>query len=318
MSIRLGERAACFMLAVLWSGTGALAQQSIDRSVEASAEGAVRVELVEGDITLTGWDQPRIQVSGQLGSVAQRLEIEQQGDEVLIRIVEPDADAGPRAATDIFVSLPRSSRVRVNGTNVDILVANVDGELSLQSVGGDIEVESNGSAIEAGTVGGDIRVLGRGTRSEAKLTTVAGEIEVGGSFAQLEASTVSGDIELDLLDVVSLSLNATNGDIEVHATFDGAAELTAETMNGDVELEVGEVGELNIDAGTFSGRIETCFDRDGDATERDRQRDGGDGNRRDRRRGPRQGGGELQLTADPDAPRIRVRTLNGDIEICSA
>ncbi|NIW25009.1 MAG: DUF4097 family beta strand repeat protein, partial [Gammaproteobacteria bacterium] len=66
------------------------------------------------------------------------------------------------------------------------------------------------------------------------LTTVAGEIEAGGPFSSITASTVSGDIELDVLDAVSMSLTTTNGEIDVHATFDGAAELNAETTNGDV------------------------------------------------------------------------------------
>ncbi|NIW25008.1 MAG: hypothetical protein GWN29_10840, partial [Gammaproteobacteria bacterium] len=39
----------------------------------------------------------------------------------------------------------------------------------------------------------------------------------------------------------------------------------------------------------------------------------------DGRRGQRgQRGGELVIEADADSPRVRVRTLNGDIEICSS
>ena len=292
--------------------TAASAQQAIHRAVDAPASGSVRIELVEGDVTVSGWDQARIEVSGELGIQAQSLAVEQQGAETIIRVVEVEnADGdGDGSETELYVSLPRGSSVAVVGTNADVLVTNVAGPLSLHTVAGDIEAESSGAAIEAETVGGDISITGRGASADATLTTVAGEIEVGGPFTRINASTVSGDIELDVLETRELRLNATNGDIEVHATLAEAAEINAETINGDVELEVGEAGNLNIDAGSFSGRIRTCFDAPADAD----AATGQDRRGRDRRRG----GGTLMLTANADSPSVRVRTLNGDIEICSS
>jgi DUF4097 and DUF4098 domain-containing protein YvlB len=291
------------MAAAVCLGLGLAAQaQSVNRSVEASAAGRVVITLVEGDVTVRGWNRAAVEVSGELGSAARDVELTRRGDETVLRVIEADEGAAETAArreTELVVSVPRGSSLVVNGTNADILIAGVEGTQSLHTVSGDIETESWSERIEAETVGGDVRVSGRGEAAEATLTTVAGEIEVVGSFRSLIASTVSGDIELDILDAALLSLNTTNGDIEVHATFDGQAELTAETINGDVELEVGEEGDLNLDIGTFSGRIENCFD--------DEQRGG--------RRKP---GGELNVAADADSPRVRVRTLNGDIEICSS
>lgn len=293
---------------------GSACAQPISRSIDAAPAGRVVIELADGDVTVRGTDGTTAEVSGELGGRAEDLELTRQGNEIRIRVVER-ADAAAGNETELYVSVPRASALTVNATNADLLVADMHGTLSLHTVSGDIDTELYGASIEAETVGGDIRVAGRGGPAEASLTTVAGEIEAGGAFSRLTASTVSGDIELDVLDAVLMSLNTTNGDIEVHATLDGAAELTAETINGDVELRVGEEGELNLDAGTFSGRIETCFDDESAAAgeTRDGRRDG----RRDRRDG-RGRGGELVVTAAPDSPRVRVRTLNGDIEICSS
>jgi len=300
------------LIGLCCAGT-AFAQQTVNRRIDAPAMGTVRVELVEGDVTITGWSDARIEVSGELGRQAESLEIEQQGATTVIRVIASETTDGDPSETELYVSMPRASDLVVNGTSADILVTSVLGALSLHTVAGDIEAESTGAVIEAETVGGDISITGRGASGDATLTSVAGEIEVGGPFARLIASTVSGDIELDVLDARELTLNATNGEIEVHATFDGAAELNAETINGDVELEVGDEGDLNIDVGSFSGRISTCFgatvNRDAPAGESDRER------RRDRRR---PGGGELQLSAAPDSPTVRVRTLNGDIDLCSS
>lgn len=288
--------------------------QTINRTLEAAPAERIVIELVDGDVTVRGWDEAVVEISGQLGNTAEDLEITQQGTETLIRIVQPAETDGED--TELFVSAPRGSSLAIEGTNLDILVAGIEGTLSLETVSGDIEAESYGAAIDAGTVGGDIRLAGRGAPGTASLSSVAGEIEAAGPFAVLSAASVSGDIELDVLDSESMSLSTTNGDIEVHATFDGAAELSAETTNGDVELEVGDAGDLNVDVGTFSGRIRTCFDQPADTTDLDAQA-GSDGDGpRGRRRGQR--GGELTIEADADSPRVRVRTLNGDIEICSS
>ncbi|HSG63562.1 MAG TPA: DUF4097 family beta strand repeat-containing protein, partial [Gammaproteobacteria bacterium] len=234
--------------------------QTVNRSLDAPAAGHVVITLVDGDVTVRGWDSPTIEISGQLGAGAQELEVGQQRNETRIRVIErPDDVAAGDVETELFVSVPAGSSLAIDGTNTDLLVANVRGTLSLHTVSGDIEAEFFGATVTAETVGGDIRVSARDAAGEATLTTVAGEIEAGGPFRTITASTVSGDIELDVLDAAMLSLNSTNGDIEVHATFDGAAELTAETINGDVELRVGEEGNLNLDAGTFSGRIDICF-----------------------------------------------------------
>jgi len=299
---------------------GAMAQD-VNRSLDASLSGHVAIELVVGDVTVRGWDRAAIQISGELGNGAETVDIDQQGDEITIRVVASDAEgAGTGGAqTELVVSVPRGSSLSVDGTNADLLVAGIEGDLSLETVSGDIEAETFGASIEAHTVGGDVNVASRGAPGDATMTTVAGEIEAAGPFSSITASTVSGDIELDVLDAASMSLTTTNGEIEVHATFDGAAELSAETTNGDVELRVGDADDLNLDIGTFSGRIRTCFDRSPEEAGLDAQTET-DGNRvGNGRRGQRgQRGGELIIEADSDSPRVRVRTLNGDIEICSS
>jgi DUF4097 and DUF4098 domain-containing protein YvlB len=294
--------------------------QPLNRSVEAPAAGEVVISLAVGDVTVRGWDRAVVEVAGQLGEDARELELTQSGEQTTVRVI-PEPEESQRtgqAETELFVNVPLDSRITVNGTNTDILIAGVMGAQSLHTVSGDIETETWASNLEAETVGGDVRVSGRGEVEEATLTTVAGEIEVTGAFRLLEASTVSGDIELDILDAAQMILNTTNGDIEVHATLDGQAQLAAETINGDIDLEVGEEGNLNLDISTFSGRIENCFaERSSGATV-----PGGDvAAETDTRRGRgdrRPGGGELQVTADADSPTVRARSLNGDIEICSS
>ncbi|NIW25010.1 MAG: hypothetical protein GWN29_10850, partial [Gammaproteobacteria bacterium] len=96
-----------------------------------------------------GWDSATIEVSGgDFGAGAGALEVTQQGEETTIRIRQ-DAEGGAALASeevDLFVSVPRGSSLFVDGTNADLLIAGVEGEISLETVSGDIETEVFGAA----------------------------------------------------------------------------------------------------------------------------------------------------------------------------
>ncbi len=292
---------------VMWCGTaslflaGAAGAQTIHRSVAAVSAGEVQISLTEGDVTVTGWDRAQVEISGELGEDAERLEVTQDGESTLIRVISQGdgSDGGFRGEAEIYVRVPRDSSLEVVTVSADILVSEVNGAQTLRSVSGEVETEFRSEIIEAETVGGDLVISSRREPGNAVVTSVSGDVEVRGPFDTLIASTVSGDIELDILDASLLDLSTTNGDIEVHATLRDGAELAAETINGDVELDVGDEGNLNLDIGSFSGRIENCFGYETTISN--------------------QGSGrELRIDASEDSPRIRVRTLNGDIEVCSS
>jgi DUF4097 and DUF4098 domain-containing protein YvlB len=282
-------------------GAGSAVAQSINRGVDALPMGEVVISVSVGNLTVRGWDQGRVEVAGELGAGMPEFELMRNGEQVIVRVItdSESVEQRDRGRTDIYVSVPSDSRLVVVTSSADMLIAGVHGAQSLRSVSGDIETEAWSALIEAESVGGDIGVSGREGPANAMLSTVNGEIEVRGPFERLAASTVSGDIELDILDVTSMQLNTTNGEIEVRATLRDEATLDAETINGDVDLEIGEDGNLHLDLGTFSGRIENCF-----------------GYEVTRSTGA--SGRELRYVGDAEAPRVRVRTLNGDIEVCTS
>jgi len=287
--------------ALMALAAGPAAGQSINRGVDASAMGEVVISVSVGNLTVRGWEQTRVEVAGELGAGMPEFELTRNGEQVIVRVItaSESVEQRDRGRTDIYVSVPSDSRLVVTTSSADLLVAGVHGTQSLRSVSGDIETEAWSALVEAESVGGDIGISGREGPANAMLSTVNGEIEVRGPFERLVASTVSGDIELDILDATSMQLNTTNGEIDLRATLRDQATIDAETINGDVELEIGDDGNLHLDLGTFSGRIENCFGYE--VT-----------------RSPGASGRELRNVGDADAPRIRVRTLNGDIEVCSS
>ena len=316
---RLGASLAALLLA------GHADSQTVDRMsideqtfrhiIEAPSPGHVSVSMDVGELIVRGWDRNDIEVSGELGEDAIRVELSRDEGQLLINVVPVPVGSEPEfgGETDIYVSMPRQTDLTFSTTDAEALIAGVDGSQTLHTISGDIETEVRGGAVTAESVSGDLSVFNRtgfGATGEAPnfgvvefaavvLTSLSGEIEARGPLTQLTASTVSGDIELDVDNASTLYLDTSNGNIEVEADLNAGAEVYAETINGDVELDIGEEGNLTLDLESFSGRIENCFGYD------DQPSSSGSGR-------------ELRIDGPDDSPRVRVRTLNGDIELCSS
>ena len=289
--------------------------QTFDRTVPAPAPAQVSVTMAMGELIVRGWDRDDVEVSGELGEDAIRVELTRDEGRMLINVVPVPEGAEPRygGETDIFVRMPRQSSLTFSTTDAEGLISGIHGSQSLHTISGDIETEIWSGPITAESASGDVSISNRtgfgapGELSNSNpselgavvLTTLSGEIEARGPLNQLTASTVSGDIELDVANVSMLQLETSNGDIEVQATLSAGAEVSAETINGDVELDIGEEGNLTLDLGSFSGRIEDCFGYE------DLPSSSGSGR-------------ELRIDGPGNSPSVRARTLNGDIEICSS
>ena len=289
--------------------------QTFRHIIPAPSTGQVSVSMAVGEFIVRGWDRDEIEVSGELGEDAIRVELSHDEGQTLINVVPIPAGSEPvfpPSETDIFVSMPRQSSLTFSATDAEAQIAGIHGSQALSTISGDVETEIWSGPVTAESASGDLSISNRsglartadesmpdpGESVIAVLTSLSGDIEARGPFDQVTASTVSGDIEVDVVDVSVLYLDTSNGDIEVRATFSAGAQVNAETINGDVELQVSDEGNLTLDLESFSGRIENCFDYE-DLPSSSRS------------------GHELHVEGPDDAPSVRVRTLNGDIEFCS-
>lgn len=229
------------LTAVLLQSTRAVAGDLIDETRDVNADAIIDIELVNGSITLTGWDQNRFHIAGELSDAAEGFELREVGGGIRF---EEDLDRrsfnncwafGNRCDqgdwADLDVQLPHGSVLRFAGTNVDVTVQELNGSTDIDVVNGDVYATNLSGTVKVETVNGDIdanELAGR-----VSLETVNGGIDDHGSKGP------------------RLSLNTTNGDIDSTTTSES---VSAETVNGDIELETGPVDELDLS--TVGGHVE--------------------------------------------------------------
>lgn len=274
--------------------------RDVSETLDAVADGRVTISNVSGSLDIRGWSRNAVEVTGELGDDVEELVFDRNGDTVRIKVKVPERSGRfTDASADLVIQVPQRSAIEVAAVSADIDIRSVSGEQDLQAVSGDIDTEVFAKDVDVETVSGDIELQGDGAAVRTVLKSVSGDISGERIAGDVIATTVSGD-----LGVIGTTLNrgefeTVNGDITVRMVLMEGGRIDAETVNGDVNFEFDGDLSANFDIDTFNGEIDNCF---------------GPKAERASKYAP---GWELRFAHGGGDGRVRIKTLNGDISICT-
>jgi DUF4097 and DUF4098 domain-containing protein YvlB len=284
-------------LALAASNASADDDASINKSAQADPAGQVQVSNTSGTVVVTGWERNVVEVTGELGEGSDRLEFESSGKLTRIKVVLPKR--GSSDDSDLYIKIPSGSSLSVNTVSADIEVTGVRGSQRLQAVSADITTEAGAEDVECKTVSGDITVQGEGKPGLITITTVSGDAQVSNVAGEVNGNTVSGDFIFGLGATSRSRLRTTSGDLTIKGKLTSDARLDAESISGDVRLDLVGKPNAEFDVSSFNGEIRNCF---------------GPKPARTDEYAP---GRELRFKEGSGSARVRIKTLNGDISLCS-
>lgn len=246
-------------LAILLAATlvPAAAGERIDKHLSASRDGLVTIENVAGSVRVTGWDRDEVELTGTLGKETEELVFTNTGNRTTIRVELPEHTRDVEGS-DLVVKVPRSSRLEINVVSASANVADLDGELKVESVSGNVDAMGTITDAEISTVSGTIQLSTDGTLSRGSFKSVSGKIDVGGDLGtsgRYQFETVSGNVDLRLprrssaeFDLSSFSGNITND-------FGEKPARTSEYLpSQELKFSVGS-GGARVFVKTLSGSI---------------------------------------------------------------
>jgi DUF4097 and DUF4098 domain-containing protein YvlB len=290
-------RTVLFLASVLL--THAAVAERIERQAEAAADGEVEIVNVSGEVRVIGWDQAKVQLQADVGRGVEEVQFDSDsdGDVTRIRVKWPnDKQAG---ATNLTVHVPRQSTLMVKTVSASQTIENVQGEQRLQSVSGAINTSMGSEDLEAKTVSGQVLVRGNGKPASSRITSVSGEIRMEDVAGDLELSTVNGAIDVRATQIEEARLNTTNGEIRVQTGLNEDARIEAEAINGTIQVNLRGKIDAQFEIESFNGGIQNCF---------------GPKPRRTSEYAP---GTVLRFAEGEGEARVRIKTLNGAIELCN-
>lgn len=249
---------------------------------QVASQGVTRVVLdnIRGNLTLHGEDSGDVKVTGRKSIRAfnrmnadransqSRLDIEHQGNLLLIRAVEPERSGTIQITNDLDITIPKGLSVEARGRSGDITVDDVDGGVEISAGRGDIHLTHIGQNVKIeGTRSGTVRVTdlkgnfdleGRG--SDIQLENIAGEVTINGDYSgtlefhalakplrfessrtEFHVEAVPGTITMDL---GQLKLNNVSGPVRFST---GTRDIEANDITGALDLTV-DRGDINVTA----------------------------------------------------------------------
>lgn len=271
--------------------------ERIERETAAAPNGEVQIVNVSGGVHVIGWDQPKVKLVADTHDSVDEIQFDRDDDVTRIRVRGTKGDA---PSSTLKVQVPKGSTLVIRTVSASQRIENVSGEQRLQSVSGEIHTSIGEDDLEAKTVSGEIRVVGSGKESTIRATTLSGEMFLEKVAGEFELSSVSGEIDLRAGVIEEARINTTNGGVRIQGTLTDDGRIEAEAINGSLDLKLGGKIAAQFDIESFNGSINNCF---------------GPQARRARDYGPGivlrfNEGGE-----DADA-RVRLKTLNGEIDLC--
>ena len=154
------------------------------------------------------------------------------------------------------------------------------------------------------SVSGGVRAKGHAGKSkpavgQVRVTTVSGEVLIEDVGNELELRTVSGDLDIEGRDLTRAYIRTTNGNMRLTASLAPNAKIDAETINGELRFDFSGTVDAEFDIETFNGDIDNCF---------------GPKPKRTSEYGP---GTQLRFKEGSGQGRVRIKTLNGGVNICN-
>lgn len=238
---------------------GATVTENIDRTFDVRPGAEVRLDNVNGGITITAWDQPRVRVVAEKKvkadrDVAQkalqelRVEFEQRDGGLVITTKYPDEDGFAslfdwlkgddiNAQVRYELQVPRSMNLDITNTNGGIRVSDVSGRLELDTTNGKIETARCAGSLDASTTNGAITAellrVTRGADISASTTNGRITIAIPKDFAgEIDAGTTNGAITTDL-PVTTRHI----GDNRLRGTINGGGTpMKLRTTNGAIQI----------------------------------------------------------------------------------
>jgi hypothetical protein len=278
--------------------SAANASEEVDRVLDASSAGSVKVMNTRGEVEIYGWDKDEIRVRGELDALVDEFIFEVKGDQARIEVRLPRHNVNWGDGSDLEIYVPENSRVDFQGVSTDTTIKNVLGGLRARSVSGDITVDNIQERVHIKTVSGDIEISD--SSGEANIATVSGEIKIEMDSGRVILDTVSGDIEAELEEFSLLRANAVSGGIEVEGKLLDNGKIDMSSVSSDLVLKLAEPINAHLVVETGPGGEIENFLTDDEPIEKFPSRMG------------------LEATLGSGEGTIKLRTVSGDVRINDA
>jgi RNA polymerase sigma factor (sigma-70 family) len=224
-------------------------KEVITRDFKTGGAPQVKVEVVNGSVTLTASDQKdvHIRVTKQAQAPTDEeamqalnkldVQINQEGDRIRVTAKQKERQTrNANASAAVEIQVPLAAVLDLQTTNGSITTTGGTGIAQLRSVNGSIQAKETKGPLQASTTNGKITVSGVTGKLDA--TTTNGTIVIQGDQAFVKAQTVNGSIDWKGSLAAGInSFQSTNGSIKLMLPKSSQFKIDAQSSLGSVSTD---------------------------------------------------------------------------------
>lgn len=227
-------------------------EREFSETYDFNSNGVIRVENINGNIEIEGWDRNEIRLEytavaddqDDLDAVQVEVDASDSRFSVDVDFKQKKSWFGWNSSSgqvEFRLKVPHKAVLKmIESVNGDVSIEEVLGDIKADTVNGKIVIENAGGDVSTDTVNGDIKVVMKSfaNNQRIKSESVNGDIVVylpENQGFRLEAETLNGDLSNDFGIEVDEG-EYVGADMEGRYK-NGSARLSFDTVNGDIDVK---------------------------------------------------------------------------------
>lgn len=234
--------------------------EKIERSLAVDPQAVVTLCVASGTLKVRGWEKSEIRVRSidavqiDFRRIDRTKDTSKPATRVDVMLIEKGTAAHRRhdcqTLANVEMEVPVGAIVQVQTRDGDIFITGVAGAYA-GSQNGDIAIERVTKLVEAGSVGGSIRL--RDSSGRVNLNSAGGGVEVFNVNAAtaddtFEVGTVSGDIQLDRVSTRSVNAKTVSGTLMMSGPLAESGNYGFTSMSGDMVFAMPSDASFQLNA----------------------------------------------------------------------
>ncbi|HKS07630.1 MAG TPA: DUF4097 family beta strand repeat-containing protein [Gemmatimonadaceae bacterium] len=219
-------------------------RRRIDTTVPFKKNGEISLEVIVGDIRVTGWakDEVRIVATSMGSPIDARITSES---------IALDADRGGRARLELNV--PIGVSIDVSSQTGTIIISGTKGPVSVETQAATVEVSDVAGRGDFETAAG--RLTLQRLEGRIAVATLGGAVNITEIRGALEMESTGGIMSVDRADLTELDFTSVGDAFNFSGTLAAQGRHSIETVSGAITLRFPDNFGASIEFDTFSGQF---------------------------------------------------------------
>ena len=225
-----------------------------EQTVTVSRGTRLSVSNFAGEVMIRAWDRDQVRVVARHVPRV-KVDVRQTTNAVAI------TSAHHGMSIDYDISAPAWMPVKVEGEYNFINIEGIQGEVSAETVRGDVMVKGGSGTIVARSIQGEVVV--EGARGRVNVSSVNEGIRVSGATGDIVAETTNGHVSLTKITSSSVEVTTVNGHIVFDGTVADKGRYRFTTHNGNITAGVPERSNVSFIVRTYNGEFASSLNVSG-------------------------------------------------------